>query len=114
MPYICVVTVSSPRINDKGEISFWYAHYISPSGEFFYYKYNPVDKTSVNLRGFRMKGIGSPITPNALSDTGYIKIFQGNNRWLKTEEEPSDLAKKIIQAIENQNDNNPVLLFFDI
>ena len=36
------------------------------------------------------------------------------NRWLKTEEEPSDLAKKIIQAIENQNDNNPVLLFFDI
>jgi hypothetical protein len=45
---------------------------------------------------------------------GYIKIYQGNNRWLKTEEEPSDLAKKIIQAIENQNDNNPVLLFFDI
>jgi len=109
-----IVTVSSPRINDKGEISFWYAHYISPSGEFFYYKYNPVDKTSVNLRGFRMKGIGSPITPNALSDTGYIKIYQGNNRWLKTEEEPSDVAKELIQAIENQNDNNPVLLFFDI
>lgn len=109
-----IVTVSSPRINDKGEISFWYAHYISPSGEFFYYKYNPVDKTSVNLRGFRMKGIGSPITPNALSDTGYIKIFQGNNRWLKTEEKPSDLAKELIQTIENQNDDNPVLLFFDL
>ena len=45
---------------------------------------------------------------------GYIKIYQGNNRWLKTEEEPSDVAKELIQAIENQNDNNPVLLFFDI
>jgi len=61
-----------------------------------------------------MKGIRSGISPDALSDTGYIRIYQGGNRWLQSDEEPSEIAKTLIDAIKNQNDNNPVLLLFDI
>ena len=109
-----LVTVPSPRINENGEIFIWYAYYITIDGMFYMYRYNPKDKTSQNLKGFRMKGIRHPITPDVLSDTGYIKVFQASNRWIQNEEEPSGLAKSLIQAVRNQNDDNPVLLFFDI
>ena len=109
-----LITFQSPRVNENGEILIWYAYYITTNGVFYLYRYNPKDKTSQNLKGFKMKGIRSGISPDALSDTGYIRIYQGGNRWLQSDEEPSEIAKTLIDAIKNQNDNNPVLLLFDI
>jgi hypothetical protein len=101
------------KIRDK-EISFWYYYAVGSNGVKFYYRYNPDDNKSVNLKGFRIKGINRPIFPFALSDNGYITLFEGDSSSYKTDEEPTPLAKSIIYEMENQPNNNPVLLFYDI
>lgn len=102
------------RIRDN-EISFWYYYAIGSNGEKFYYRYNPDDNTSVNLKGFRIKGINRPIVPFALSDDGYVTVFEGTlDMIIDPDTEPSPLAKKIIEAMDSQKDNNPVLVYFNI
>ena len=101
------------RIKDD-EISFWYYFSVGSGGIKYYYRYNLKDNKSTNLKGFRIKGINRPVMPSAVSDNGYIAIFAGNPGWYKMDEETSPLAESIIQVMENQKDNNPVLLFYDI
>ena len=64
--------------------------------------------------GFRIKGINRPVMPFAVSDNGYVALFEGNPGWYKTDEEASPLAKSILHEMENQEINNPVVLYFDI
>ncbi len=79
-----------------------------------YFRYNIKDKTIINLKGFRIKGINRPIMPFAVSDDGYIALFEGNPEWYKTDEEASSLAESILHEMKNQEINNPVVLFYDI
>ena len=101
------------KINDSG-ISFWYNYSVGSKGIKYYYRFNKKDNTSTNLKGFYTKGLNRPITPFAVSNNGYITVFQGDPGWFKTDETPSTTAKSILHELENQKNNNPVLLFYDI
>ena len=96
------------------EISFWYYYAVGSMGVKNYFRYNIKDKTSTNLKGFRIKGINRPIMPFTVSDDGYIALFEGNPGWYKTDEEASSLAESILHEMENQEINNPVVLYYDI
>ena len=101
------------KIKDN-EISFWYYYAMGSMGVKNYYRYDIKEKTSTNLKGFRIKGINRPVMPFAVSDNGYVALFEGNPGWYKTDEEASPLAKSILHEMENQEINNPVVLYYDI
>ena len=101
------------RIKDD-KISFWYYYSVGSRGNKFYYQYNLKNHSYTNMKGFYTKGINRPILPSAVSDNGYITVFQGDPGWFKTDEAPSVTAESIIHELENQRNNNPVLLFYDI
>ena len=99
----------------KGDnISFWYYHSTGSIGEKYYYQYNINSKISTNLKGFRIKGISRPVLPFAVTDDGYVALFEGDPNWFKTDEDKSPLAQQILEGMEKQEMNNPVLLFYEI
>ena len=101
-----------PRI-EKNSISFWYHRALSSFNDINYFriKGNNID----NLKGFKLSGVNRPIVPKGIKDDGYVYFFEGVwDSYIDVSLEPSLLAKKIIDAMNGQKDNNPVLLFFDI
>lgn len=98
---------------ENDDISFWYYYSVQPAIK-YYYRYNTNTNTSTNLKGFRIKGINRPVIPTALSDSGYVTLFEGDPGWYKTDEEPSSLATTILEKMKNQELNNPVLIYYEM
>ena len=100
------------RVDDE-EVSFWYYHSMG-SFEKFFYRFNVKNQTYENLKGFRIMGINKPVYPIALSDNGYVSLFDGNYESFLSNEKPCELAESIILEMKKQKLNNPVLLFYNI
>lgn len=101
-----------PIISDKG-ISFWYHKAMSSFNQLNFFRIN--GKVVENWTGFMIPGINRQIVPKGITDSGYIYVFEGYaDSYLDSEVVSSPLAKKILDAMKSQNDNNQVLLFFEI
>lgn len=98
-------------INDR-TISFWYHKAINSDG-LYYYCYN--DGCKAHYKGFKIEGINGPIEPIGITKDGYISLFEGkSDMYLNDDEKPSSLAIKILETMDKQKDNNPIVLYYNI
>lgn len=101
-----------PKI-ESDEISFWYN--IAIPKDAFYCYYRQTKDSVAHYKGFKVAGLNIPIVPKCSTESGYVSIFEGTSDMIiDPNTEPSPLAKKIIEAMDSQKDNNPVLLYFNI
>ncbi len=98
-------------VNDR--ISFWYHKMKSPFTQLNYFSVRGSE--IINLKGLTISGFNRQIVPMGVSDEGYVYLFQGfANSYLDASVERSLLAEQIVDVINSQKENNPVLLYFDI
>ena len=77
--------------------------------------YRHTKNSDTNLKGFHVPGLKKPILPMCVTDEGYIMAFEvTSDMIIDPDTEPSPLAKQIIKAMDEQRDENPVLVYFDI
>lgn len=68
-----------------------------------------------HYKGFHISGLSTLIYPTCICENGYATIISGiADKILVPEETQSPLAKKILEAISSQNDNNPIIVYYDI
>ena len=99
----------------RNDISFWYTRLRPSLDNPYYCYYKRSGNSETNLKGFRVPGLKNQIYPKCITDDGYVTVFEGTSDMIiDPDTEPSPLAKKIIEAMDSQKDNNPVLLYFNI
>lgn len=98
-----------PIVNDSS-FSFWY-HKALEDRKDHYFQYK--DGNIVNYSGLYVPGMHNTIMPKIVTNQGYATVFEGTvERYFNNEDEGSDLAKKISDAMKNQVLNNPVVLLY--
>lgn len=100
-----------PR-QDNG-VSFWY-NKLSFEPEYYHY-FRVTNDGTVSLKGFNVPGLSIPIVPDCITENGYAKIIEGGkDEIIDTETPLSELGQQIIDAVMHQNDDNPVIIYFNI
>ena len=95
----------------EGSVSFWYGvgmlnnqHYCRITGD-----------DIVKYSGFKAKGMDKPILPTGLTDNGYVTIIDGLAESLfDSSGERSNFTAELDKAMNSQEFNNPVLVFYSI
>ena len=101
-----------PHYDDNG-VSFWYNTLYSEPENSHYFRING-DKI-VSLKGFKVPGITIPIVPTCITDNGYATIIEGSKDDIRDTDTPlSPFGQKIIDAMSSQNDNNPIIIYYNI
>ena len=97
----------------KNGVSFWYSTLERRKKNYRFYR---IEKdTEINYKGFHISGLSTLIYPTCICENGYATIISGiADKILVPEETQSPLAKKILEAISSQNDNNPIIVYYDI
>lgn len=99
----------------RNDISFWYTSLLPSLDNPYYCYYKRSGNSETNLKGFHVPGLKKQIYPKCITDDGYLTVFEGTSDMIiDPDTEPSPLAKKIIEAMDSQKDNNPVLVYFNI
>lgn len=104
-----------PLITDDG-YTFWYANHNSPSQDSWDCLYRKSGDRIIQAKNIIIPGIKNYIEPDGLTDDGrYFTVFAGTSDMLEDPEvNPSDLARQILDAVDAQNDCNPVVLYYRI
>ena len=64
---------------------------------------------------FTIPGIKKDIFPDLVQKDWYAIVFEGSKESILDDNEPlSPLGREIIEAVDSQTDDNPVLLYFKI
>ena len=101
-----------PHKDDDG-VSFWYSTLSRRTKNYHYFRING-DKT-VSLKGFNVPGIKKPIFPTCITENGYATIIEGGKDAIRDTDTPlSSFGQKIIDALSSQNDDNPIIIYFNI
>ena len=101
-----------PHYDDNG-VSFWYNTLYSEPENSHYFRING-DKI-VSLKGFKVPGITIPIVPTCITDNGYATIIEGSKDDIRDADTPlSPFGQKIIDAMSSQNDDNPIIIYYNI
>ena len=97
----------------KNGVSFWYSTLERRKKNYRFYR---IEKdTEINYKGFHISGLSTLIYPKGSCENEYATIISGiADKILVPEETQSPLAKKILEAISSQNDNNPIIVYYDI
>lgn len=100
-----------PYYTDNENLSFWYTNLMGDKFWFFKMENGKAEM----YKGFRIPGLNLEVKPSFSTGHGYAMIIEGVKESLIDPKTPlSPLAQKIIDVMSSQNDNNPVLLYFDI
>lgn len=104
-----------PLITDDG-YTFWYANHNSPSQDSWDCLYHKSGDRIIQAKNITIPGIKNYIEPDGLTDDGrYFTVFAGTSDMFEDPGvEPSDLARQILDAVDAQNECNPVVLFYRI
>lgn len=106
--------VVMPEITDSG-CSFWYCNNNGPEGDDTWLRYYGRDSASVvQYKDFTVPGLNLNIQPDGLIGNGsYYSLISGPADMIEDSTiEPSSLAKQILDAVNNQNDDNPVIMYW--
>jgi hypothetical protein len=98
---------------ESNEISFWYN--IAIPNDAFYCFYRQTKDSVTHYKGFKVAGLNIPIVPKCSTESGYVSIFEGTpDSYIDSMEVASPLAKRILDTMREQKDNNPVLVYYNI
>lgn len=101
-----------PRMYEDG-VSFWYSSFREKQGNYRYYRVTK--NKEIHYKGFHISGLKIPVYPACSYGNGYAFIIQGSLDDIKDPSvTPSPLAKKILNVLSEQTDDNPVIVLFDI
>lgn len=94
------------------DISFWF-NKEQTRNSFGYYHLSKSD--TIIIKSLKITGLNKEIYPNCLTDDGYITLFEGvSSSIINKEEQLTPLANQIVKAMNSQEDNNPVLLYYSL
>ena len=99
-----------PAVRDSS-VSFRYNRALGGFHD-HYYKYE--NGQVFNYYGFHLPGLWIPILPKCVTEKGYATVLSGPIERLRNQETASKLAEEIIDAIKQQSDDNPVILFYTL
>ena len=99
--------------NDENGVSFWYSTLSRRAKNFHYFRIS--GEKTVSLKGFNVPGIKKPIIPTCITESGYATIIEGGKDANRDADTPlSPFGQKIIDAMSSQNDDNPVIIYYNI
>lgn len=108
--------VMMPYIADDG-YSFWYKN-SNPSEDVssITQLYSKYPERELNVSRLTVPGLAAGITPAGVTTDGrYFTFFIGPSEYYAAPDtEPCELASRIFKALDSQNDDNPVILFYRI
>ena len=101
-----------PKKESDG-ISFWYNRAITRDTLYCYYR-KTIDSVT-HYKGFKVPGLKTPLFPECSTESGYVSILEGTpDRYIDSTKVASPLAKLILDAMREQKDNNPVVVYYNI
>lgn len=99
--------------DDENGVSFWYSTLSRRAKNFHYFRIS--GEKTVSLKGFNVPGIKKPIIPTCITENGYATIIEGGKDAIRDEGTPlSPFGQKIIDAMSSQNDDNPIIIYYNI
>ena len=100
-----------PIYNDNENVSFWYTNLMLD-----FYNYFKMENGKQSMyKGLTVPGLNIKMKPSFGTGHGYAIMIEGDKESLRdTETALSPLGKKILDAVSNQKDDNPVILYFSI
>lgn len=90
-------------------ISFWYEK--ANNQGYYYYRYK--NGCDAHYKGFHIKGFNGLLKPISVKDDIYFAIVEGGiDKYKNKDEEPSEIAERIFDAMNQQKNENPVIVSF--
>lgn len=108
--------VMMPVINDDG-FTFWYCNNNGPAGDDSWLRlYCHNDEKDYQAKNLYITGLNFVVQPDGVTDDGgYYSVICGPEELIKDPiREPSPLAERILEAVRNQKDDNPVIMYYKI
>lgn len=108
--------VVMPLVTEDG-FSFWYCNNNGPEGDdSWLWLYNKTAEGVLQAKNLSIPGLNFVVQPMGVTQDGrYFTIFSGPSDMIEDPNtSPSALARQILDAVNSQKDDNPVILYFRI
>lgn len=93
-------------------VTFWYANHSDKKGYLRFCRIYEDGLVDI-IRGMKISGLNINLRPSTVTEDGYAMLITGPSDALIDPEVPMcDLARQIVEALDAQKDDNPIVMYF--